>query len=240
MTFNFNDVGIFWINCSTNIKRAEHMKLILNKYFPYNKIYHVEAVMYSPKYHGVTMAHMVAILQGIASKRPFLILEDDVTVDVTKLDTKMLENEILKMEKKPEAVYLGLSTWGTNSNKQKELLKGRNESAMEFEGKILMSKGARCLDIGNRNLVRVDDMYGAHAILYLSNDYGKKTIQYCVHAIEVNRPHDVFLPKLLKNELVVGLRSPWFYQLASIGGQEKATKLNLNYLKIIEPKSFSK
>ncbi len=98
--FKFNDVGIFWINCSQNTKRNEHMKQLLEKNFPNNKKYHIEAVMHTPKYQGVTMAHTVALLKGITTRKPFIILEDDVTINNLTLNIKELEEQVNKQERK--------------------------------------------------------------------------------------------------------------------------------------------
>lgn len=241
MTFNFNDVGIFWINCSQNIKRHEHMKSLLNKNFPNNKHFHVEAVMYTPKYQGVTMAHVVAILKGIASRKPFIILEDDVTIDATKLNIKKLENEINNFEKIPDVVYIGLSGWGTRINQYKLIFQKRKEMFYQWNEKIVFNKGAKCQDIGSDYFIRVDDMYGAHAILYLSNEYAMKTLKLCIMAVELDKPHDIYLPKIMKKGMALGQREPWFYQLESIGGQEKYTKLNLSNIPklVLEEIAFS-
>ncbi len=210
------------------------MKSLLDKYFPNNKQHHVEAVMHSPKYQGVTMAHTVALLKGISTKRPFIILEDDVTIDAELLDTKRFENEINKMEEKPRVVYMGLSTWGTRQKRHKEIFKGKTENVLEWNDKIFFNMGAKGENIKNDYFIKVDDMYGAHSILYLSREYAIKTLKYCIMAVELNKPHDIYLPKLMRKNMVIGMREPCFYQLAKIGGQERATKLNLKNIKKIE------
>lgn len=232
--FKFDEVEIFWINNSSNIKRFEHMKSLLDKYFSNNKHHHVEAVMHSPKYQGVTMAHSVALLKGIATKRPFIILEDDVTIDPDLLDVKKFENEINKMDEKPRVVYMGLSTWGTRQKRHKEIFKGRQEYVLEWNNKIFFNLGAKGEGIKNDYFLKVDDMYGAHSILYLSREYAIKTLKFCIMAVELNKPHDIYLPKLMRKNFVIGMKEPCFYQWAKIGGQERATKINLKNIKKIE------
>jgi len=238
MEFNFNDVGIFWINCSTNTRRHEHMKKLLETNFPDNKHYHVEAVMYTPKYQGVTMAHSVAIMKGIASKRPFIILEDDVTVDATKLYIKTFENEIKKMDKIPDVVYVGMSTWGTKTKLGEELLGKQGSNAVQFKSKIIMNKGSVCKDIGSDYFLRIEDMYGAHGIMYINKEYAMEMLRVCAYAVDVNRPHDIYFSNMMKKYVVLGMRRPWFYQLATIGGQERATKLDLSNVPKIDESSF--
>ena len=74
------DYDIFWINCSENKVRYDHMRSLLEREFPNNKHHHVEAIMHKPKYNGITMAHMVAIMKGMTSGKPFLVVEDDIVV----------------------------------------------------------------------------------------------------------------------------------------------------------------
>lgn len=232
--FKFNDVIIFWINCSENTKRAEHMKTLLDKYFPNNTKNHVEAIMHSPKYQGVSMAHTIALLKGITTKKPFIILEDDVTINNLNMNIKELEEQLNKLEKQPQIIYLGLSSWGTRKKKHEEFFKGKTDYALQHDKKIIFNLGAKCEDIDNKYFIKIDDMYGAHAILYLSREYAIKTLKYCIIAVELNKPHDIYLHKILRKSFAIGLKEPWFYQLAKIGGQEKATKLSLSNIKKIE------
>ena len=71
------DYDIYWINCSENKVRYDHMKSLLEREFPNNKHHHVEAIMHKPKYNGITMAHMVAVMKGMTSGKPFLVVEVD-------------------------------------------------------------------------------------------------------------------------------------------------------------------
>jgi len=232
--FKFDDVEIFYINNSSNTKRAEHMKNILKNNFPNNKIHHVEAVMHNPKYQGVTMAHTVSILKGITTRRPFLILEDDVTIDAKSLCKKTLEDEINKLDEKPRVVYMGLSSWGTRKKRHEMIFRDNKEYVLGWNNRLFFNLGAKGTDLDNNYFFKIDDMYGAHAILYLSNEYAIRTLKYCIMAVELNKPHDIFLPKLLRKNISFGLRKPWFYQWAKIGGQERATRIEVNDVKKIE------
>lgn len=223
--FNFNDVEIFWINCSKNTKRSKHMTEILNKHFPNNKKHHVEAIMETPKYNGVTMAHAVALMKGLNSKKPFIILEDDVTIDATKLDIKRLEFYLNKMEKLPDVVYMGLSSWGKNAHEFKKICE--NDKVVRWNNWLLFDRGAKAKEVNNEYFIRIIDMFSAHAILYLSSEYVIYSIECCVKGIEINRPHDIILPLFMRKKRVIGLKEPWFYQIEELGGQESATRLSL-------------
>lgn len=226
----FKDVEIYWINNSSNVERFEHMKKLLEKHFPKNKHIRIDAVMHNPKYQGVTMAHTISLMKGLTSCKPFIVLEDDVTIDEVRIEEI---EEIMNIDKKPDVIYLGLSTWGTRTGHHMEIFKNFKKNVMVWEKKVLFNRGAKGCDIGSTTFIKLDDMYGAHAILYLNREYVLKTLKYCIMAVECNKPHDIFLPKLMRSNYVVGLRVPWFYQLARIGGQEGATRVRLDRLEEI-------
>ena len=208
-----SEIVIIWINNINNRKRYDHMNIQLDTHFPNNKKIRVEAIMETPKYNGVSMSHMIAILKGINTKQPFIILEDDVSVDAEKLDFLKLENELQKMNPKCDTLYMGLSSWGGR--------KGNPKKKIEFE------KGAVFEEIENSYFVKLHSMYSAHAILYLNPAYAVETTKLCITAIFLNKPHDIYLYKLFKKYNVLGIRSPWFYQDAEYNGQEKNTRIHV-------------
>ncbi len=244
------DYDIYWINCSDNKVRYEHMRTLLEREFPNNKHHHVEAIMHKPKYNGITMAHMVAIMKGMTSGKPFLVVEDDITMgggngsspltppcqgeykekvnvnDNDKVNVKEKDKEM----KMPDAIYLGLSYWGNMKMVRKKILAQcmtKDEKVVLINNKVFMKKGARGED-WDEHFFRIRDMYGAHAILYMSRNYMLETLKICIMAISMNKPHDIYLPKLQKKYLVLGQKFPWFYQLGKIGGQEEGTNITFS------------
>ena len=248
------DYDIYWINCSENKVRYDHMRSLLEREFPNNKHHHVEAIMHKPKYNGITMAHMVAVMKGMSSGKPFLVVEDDVgggdTVSPLTLsnrlrfDTPPCESSSVLIKKsgvepdlegkcrdeKPDAIYLGLSYWGNMKMVRKKILAdcmGKDEKVVLINNKVFMKKGARGEDWDD-NFFRIRDMFGAHAILYISKQYMVETLKICIMAVSMNKPHDIYLHKLQKKYLVLGQKYPWFYQLGKIGGQETGTNVNFS------------
>lgn len=208
-----SEIVIIWINNINNKKRYDHMVSQLEIYFPNNKKIHIDAIMETPKYNGVSMSHMVAVLKGINTKQPFLILEDDVSVDAERLDFLKLENELQKMNPKCDTLYMGLSSWG-----------GKIEN---LKNQIKLERGAVFEDIGNSYFVKLHSMYSAHTILYINPEYAIETVKLCITAICMNKPHDVYLCKLFKKYNVLGIRNPLFYQDKEYNGQEKYTRINI-------------
>lgn len=207
------EIVIIWINDLKNKTRYDHMVSQLEKYFPRNKKIHVDAIFESPKYNGVSMAHMVAVLKGINRRKPFLVLEDDVSIDAERVDFLKLEKELEKLESTCDILYMGLSGWGGR--------KGNPDNKIELE------KGAIFENINNPYFVKLHSMYSAHAILYLNPAYAVETTKLCITAIFLNKPHDIYLYKLFKKYNVFGIRSPWFYQDAQYNGQEKNTRIHV-------------
>ena len=207
------DIVIIWINDIKNKIRYDHMVSQLETYFPNNKKIHVDAIFEKPKYNGVSMAHMVAVLKGINRRKPFLVLEDDVSIDPERVDFLKLEKELQKLETTCDILYMGLSGWG-----------GRKGSP---DNKIELEKGAVFENINNPYFVKLHSMYSAHAILYLNPAYAVETTKLCITAIFLNKPHDIYLYKLFKKYNVLGIRSPWFYQDAEYNGQEKNTRIHV-------------
>lgn len=231
--FKFDDVIIYWINASSNIKRSDHMKKLLDKYFPNNKVERIEAIMHSPKYHGVTLAHFISISKGILSNKPFLILEDDVNIDHTRLDKNSFENEINKLKEKPRVVYMGLSNWGSNYKNYHNIFGKSGEEGFRNDRKIILKNGAKMTVLPSDYFIKVENMYSAHAILYISKDYAKESLAVCIDAITKNKPHDIILPRLMKTNQVIGLSDPWFYQWVILGGQENGTRISIKNVKKI-------
>jgi len=245
------DYDIYWINCSENRVRYEHMRALLEKEFPNSKHHHVEAVMHKPKYHGITMAHMVAIMKGMTTGKPFLVVEDDVTESggncggncrspltppcesspvLIKKSGVETDLEGKCRDEKPDAIYLGLSYWGNMKMVRKKILAQcmtKDEKVVLINNKVFMKKGARGED-WDEHFFRIRDMFGAHAILYINKNYMVETLKICIMAISMNKPHDIYLPKLQKKYLVLGQKYPWFYQLGRIGGQEYGTNINFS------------
>ena len=135
----------------------------------------------------------------------------------------------------PDAIYLGLSYWGNMKMSRKKLLADcmrKDEKVVLINNKVFMKKGARGEDWDD-NFFRIRDMFGAHAILYISKAYMVETLKICIMAVSINKPHDIYLPKLQKKYLVLGQKYPWFYQLGRLGGQESGTNINFSEVRKI-------
>jgi hypothetical protein len=107
-----------------------------------------------------------------------------------------------------------------------------DEKVVLIDNKVFMKKGARGEDIDDY-FFRIRDMYGAHAILYISKSYMIETLKYCIMAMTENKPHDIYLHKLQNKFIVLGQKYPWFYQYGKLGGQENGTDVNFSGIRKI-------
>lgn len=212
MIIKSKDVKVFWINDKDNQKRYEHMTTILNKYFPNHE--RINAVYDKPKYNGVTLAHLNAILKGISLKKPFIVLEDDVTIKNYK--------EEWSIDDSIDAIFMGISCWGNKSYNKDKINKTRIEN-----DKIFFCNGAKGTILQDSEYFRVDSMYGAHAILYINPKYMISAVKNCLQAYLKSKPHDIYFPRQQKKYNIYGLTRPIFFQSRKLGGQEKFTNVEV-------------
>ena len=215
-TINVNELKVYWINDNQNINRYQHMNNILKLYFPNNE--RINAIFDKPKYNGITMAHLIALLKGLRTQKPFIILEDDVDIKTVP--------EILKIPANADALYLGISCWG-NKKHEKDF---SNTKIITEDSNIYFKKGALGIIGKDSSYFKILSMYGAHAILYISEKYIRKSIMTCVMALMKNRPHDIYLPRMQSKYEVYGTYKPVFFQNIKLGGQERYTNITINII----------
>jgi hypothetical protein len=235
---NMLNYDIYWINNSENKIRYNHIKSLLETNFSNHQCYHIEAIIHKTKFNGITISHMVAIMKGMTIGKPFLVLEDDNILNNSYFNEEELEKKI--EGKNIDAIYLGLSYWGDMNIKKKKILKDcmkLDEKIIIINNKIFMKNGARGKDY-DEYFFKISNMFGAHAILYLSIPYIIETLKYCILAVNENKPHDIYLPNLHRDYIVLGQKYPWFYQFGKIGGQEHATNINFSEIRKIESENL--
>jgi len=198
MELNILNTDVYYINSIKNKIRNNHIIEQL-KYF--KNIYRIEAIPDKIKYNGVSMAHLITLLKGYHNRQPFIVLEDDVTISY-------IPQTPIILPYKPNAIYLGNSTWGE-----------------KISDNYKTAKYGAQYEIVDDTYYRPISMYGGHATLYLDMEYVKKVIRLIEEAIIENKPHDIYLPIFQQHYKLLGLRKPLFYQDSRIGGQEEETKI---------------
>jgi hypothetical protein len=148
------------------------------------------------KTNSVAEAHIKALK---TFEPPFLILEDDCAIVETNFKTNI---DLPKCD----ALYLGTHQYGMV----------RNVSTM----------GGTISSIYDESYLRVYNMLGIHAILYITKEYVNSTINTLQECISISRYCDECVALNLKNHTVLSVKKPFFYQ--KDGHNDSLTQILLN------------
>ena len=125
---------------------------------------------------------------------PFIIFEDDCRV---KNFTPIIE-----IPDNADAVYLGISSWGR--------MNSHSGPFVQYE-KV------------DDNLLKVYNMLGAHAILYLSKEYASLCSKISIHYSHIADHQDIGFAEVQRYYNVYTFNDPLFYQTSSNGTDQKLT-----------------
>jgi hypothetical protein len=151
------------------------------------------------KTNAVAMAHIEALKMF---EPPFLILEDDCAlVSPENIKTQFDVPDC-------DALYLGSHNYGMVRN--------------------VSTRGGTISSFFDDEYIQVYNMLGIHAILYMTDEYVKSSIEYLEECIAENRYCDECIAINMKSHLVLSLQSPVFYQRD--GHNDELTKTPVNPL----------
>ena len=119
---------------------------------------------------------------------PFIVFEDDCVVKDFKPEIQIPDDT--------DALYLGISSWGR-----------MNSHSGPFVQYEVLENG----------LIRVYNMLGAHAILYLSTEYTSLCSKIAKSAYETAEHQDIGFAEVQKYYNVYAFDEPMFYQTSSNG-----------------------
>lgn len=125
---------------------------------------------------------------------PFIIFEDDCRV-------KNFE-PVIEVPDDADAVYLGISSWGR--------MNSHSGPFVQYE-KV------------DDKLLRVYNMLGAHAILYLSKEYASLCSKISIHASHTAEHQDIGFAEVQRYYNVYAFDEPFFYQTSSNGTDQSLT-----------------
>jgi hypothetical protein len=120
---------------------------------------------------------------------PVIIMEDDAT-------PKNFE-PIIEVPDNADAVYLGVSSWGR--------MNGHSGPYVQY-------------DILDNNMLRVYNMLGTHAILYLNSEYKSVCTKIANHQFVTEGYIDVGFTDVMKYYHVYAFNDPMFYGASSYNG----------------------
>ena len=172
----------------------------------------IDGVPTEPGRIGCALGHLRA-LRAAAGDRPTLVLEDDVAASDAF-------DPILEVPDDADAVYVGVSLFG----------------AIDLIDYVGFSNMIAAEPVDER-LLRIYNVLGAHAILYVSERFRAASGEAIVRAVaDLDRAHDKEMARLQETFKVYALRHPLFYQANALqkpaagDRQEAMTRIALNPL----------
>ena len=144
--------------------------------------------------------HLVAEshAEALSNEGPLLILEDDVWYTSNF-------HPIVEVPDETDAVYLGTSVWG--------MVNG------------VSTGGGTTFDVIDSDFVKPMNMLGVHSVLYLSEEYKKKTIENMLGAKVKGFIMDEPVAMDMKNHNILCYSHPRFYQ--KDGHNDRVTQMPL-------------
>lgn len=210
MILDITQIPVFYINLEDRKDRKAKMESMLKKYGFTN--YERFNAFQAGNRVGCSMSH-AAVLQHIIDRNlyPALVLEDDLAI------FKRFRKEI-SVPENADAMYLGLSKYGYNSNKE--------------------DPHPRSLKISQlgEDYHRVHNMLARHAIIHFSENYDRQLIENMNRFISEPLKYvagDASISGVHPNFNVYAQNTPIFYQDADgVRGLTKTSIYETNYLEV--------
>jgi GR25 family glycosyltransferase involved in LPS biosynthesis len=185
-------IPVYYINLNEDTDRRKSME----KMFKDNGFINVTrfpALKLDNKRNSISASHMAVLKMIRDSGVPALVFEDDAIVENFKSNIEFPQDA--------DAVYLGKSARGLDTIAAGLVKRKSKDSTVT---KI------------DKDLYRIDSMYAAHAILYLSKEYVDFCIRVCKTAMRLNVPHDVYLGLSQPFYNIYGYKNSLFAQTSVI------------------------
>ena len=195
MNLDLRDIPVLYINMDKDVEKRERIEN------------HIDRLGFKTKIRVPGVAHRDGPLAGCALAQynalheidpPFIILEDDAT--------PFDYDPIISIPDDTDALYLGISSWGRMNSHSGPFVQ------WEYYFKEV--------DI---NLLRVYNMLGAHAILYLNDEYVSLCKKIAKNAYEIADHQDIGFAEIQRYYNVYAFNDPLFYQTSSNGTDQPLT-----------------
>ena len=220
MDFVLKDLDFYYINLDRDYEKSKRLEIKLDLLdVPSNQIHRIRAHQNSESYLGILASQIQAIETGLASGKPFVVLEDDVEINNYV--------ETIPVHELSSCTYLGLSSWGLDKSAESLAKLEQIESfAINDDPRVCRIKG----------------MFSAHAIFYHNEEYTRELLKNLLlvqsgnpFSISGNEYHlryygktilpcDIVMALMQQHFFVTALKIPLFYQT---GEHEYCTRINL-------------
>ena len=201
---NSKDLKYYILTMDENGSRANHVRNQLNDYdFEF-----VTPLMCKDKQKSGSSGHMRIVYQAIQNFKPFVILEDDVSL--------LYEKEILEIPSDADWVYVGVSWCAYDSKYAK-----------------WQPHNQLFIDDINDSVVRIYNMLSTHAIMIYSLKGALLYYSMMLENVLANGvAWDISLTRMQPYINCYALREPMFYQDERFGGSFLETKIYIKDKKI--------
>lgn len=180
-------------------ERKNHMDKLLNKIGFKNITFYKSP---TENYPNCLTNSEISILKNNLNNEPILIIEDDVEEYIELNDT----TEIIFPEN-TDAFYLGFSKVGGSYYHN-------------------FDDGSSVISFINNDYIKIYNMLGAHAVIYLSQRYKQKIIDELSKILDRdNYYNDVIISRIQRNYNIYGYKFPLFYQSKNLGNNEQSKNL---------------
>ena len=193
MNLDLRDIPVVYINMDKDVDKRKRIEN------------HIDRLGFKTKIRVPGVVHQDGARAGCALAQynalheidpPFIILEDDAT--------PFDYNPIISIPDDTDALYLGISSWGRMNSHSGPFVQ------WEYYFKEV--------DI---NLLRVYNMLGTHAILYLNSEYISVCEKIAYHQHNIDEHVDIGFTDIQKYYNVYAFNQPLFYQTSSNGTDQK-------------------
>ena len=193
MNLDLREIPVVYINMDKDVDKRERIEN------------HIDRLGFKTKIRVPGVVHQDGARAGCALAQynalheidpPFIILEDDAT--------PFEYDPIISIPDDTDALYLGISSWGR-----------MNSHSGPF---VQWDYYFKEVDI---NLLRVYNMLGTHAILYLNSEYISVCEKIAYHQHNIDEHVDIGFTDVQKYYNVYAFNQPLFYQTSSNGTNQK-------------------
>ena len=200
------DIPVVYICPAHNekyLKRKVHMDLLL-KNLGFKNVTMFKSG--TEAYPTCLVQATIDVLTSRLDDEPFILLEDDV--DVTEWWDL---NKPLIFPQDTDAMYLGFSKCGGSAT-------------------LNLNDGPSQVSRISNTHIKIHNMLGAHAILYVSRRYKQAVLDEMYEILDkVGHLNDVALSRIQSKYNIYGYHYPMFYQSAAFDGPEDITKFRYNF-----------
>ena len=214
MKVDIRKIPIFVISLEDAVERREFMSKQLDELGLVYKF--IPAIKADPYPIGIAISHLKTIKQP-GLEPPFMVLEDDCLISKNNFPAEY------DIPKECDALYLGQSTFGLRDKVDQYGIRWNAPNNVKYKHY-------------SEKYIRVFNMLGRHAIMYVSRKFVENSIKANLSALldhDFTIPGDIMYAEMQPDHIVLCPLSVGCIQYAELGGAECATKASI--VDIIKP-----